>query len=80
MTKLRNLNYYQIDTKILMDILKKKFDTSATLRESGTEIVLQGTFLDQVKDYLMFELKLKEDEIEEIDKISGRKKKETFKI
>lgn len=27
-----------------MEMLKKKFDTSASLRESGIEIMLQGTF------------------------------------
>lgn len=77
-TKLKNFNYYQIDLKKLLEVLKKKFDTTGSVREAGTEIMLQGTFLDQCKDYVTLELNFKEEQIEIIDKISKKKKKETF--
>lgn len=64
----------------MMDILKKKFDTAASLRESGTEIMLQGTFHEQVKDYLVLELKVKESQIDVVDKVSKKKKKEGYSI
>lgn len=61
-----------------MEVLKKKFDTQASLKDQNTELVLQGTFLDQVKDYLVMELKFKEDNIEMIDKVSKKKKEKGF--
>ena len=39
-TKIKNLNYYQVDTKACLEFLKKKFDTTGSLRENGTEIML----------------------------------------
>ena len=42
-----------------MELMKKKFDTSASLKENGTEVILQGTFHEKIKDFLVHELKLK---------------------
>ncbi len=68
--------------KKLLDKFRNKFNTSGSVKGNktkGHELVLQGIFLDQVKDFLEFTVKLDKDIIETVDKVSQKKKKETFK-
>ena len=61
----------------------KKFDTAGVVMESkGNDpsegVKLEGTFFDEIKDFLMYELKFKEEDIVLVNKISKKKKKQTI--
>lgn len=82
-TRVISLNLYGINLELLLKEWMKKYDTAGVLTESkGNDpsegIKLEGTFFDEVKDFLLYELKFKEDEIILVNKISKKKKNETF--
>ena len=81
-TSITNLQFLGIDQKKLLDYFRNKFNTSGSVKSNkikGSELTLQGIFLDQVKEYLEYTVLVPKDLIVVVDKVSSKKKKETFK-
>ena len=82
-TRVSSLGSYGINLDALLSEWQIKFATSGSIHEAANkshtkEITLQGTFLDEVKDYLMSTYKLQESMINLVNKVDKKKKKQLY--
>ena len=69
------LQYFSVNPESLLQIYKKKFDTSGSIQKEGTELIMQGAFGDQIKDHLKEVFELGENELVFQNKISKKNNK-----
>lgn len=80
-TRIAGLGVYGINLDSLLTEWQIKFATSGTIHEAVLnkahikEITLQGTFPDEIKEYLNIVLKIPEDMVNIVNKVDKKKKK-----
>lgn len=80
-TRVTHLGELGVDLDKLLVEWEKRFGTSGSVHETTEgknkikEIILQGTWFDQVKDYLTIELKVSEEMLLTVNKLEKKKKK-----
>lgn len=80
-TRVSHLGELGIDLDKILADWEKRFNTTGSIHETMEakskikEITLQGTWFDQIKDYLTMELKVNEDMLTTVNKLDKKKKK-----